>query len=150
MGTTRAATTEDPSGDPAGPARGRLRAWLRRLPPPSLRLRVLAWFVVLLAVATLASVLVTRQVLLSRLDQRIDAELVQESGELRRLAADGVDPATSDPFGSDVERIFTVFLERNVPSSNEALITFVDSEPFPRSAQVVPFRLDQDPDLVAR
>ena len=148
--TTTTATTEDPSGDPAGPARGRLRAWLRRLPPPSLRLRVLAWFLLLLAVATLASVLVTRQVLLSRLDQRIDAELVQESGELRRLAADGVDPVTGERFGSEVERIFTVYLERNVPSSNEALITFVDSKPFLRSAQVVPFRLDQDPDLVAR
>jgi two-component system, OmpR family, sensor kinase len=111
---------------------------------------VLAWFVLLLAVATLASVLVTRQVLLSRLDRRIHAELVQESGELRRLAADGVDPVTREPFGSDVERIFEIYLERNVPSPNEALITFVDGEPFLRSTQVVPFRLDQDRDLVAR
>jgi two-component system OmpR family sensor kinase len=150
MGTTTAATTEDPSGDPARPLRDRLRAWLGRLPPPSLRLRVLAWFVVLLAAATLASVLVTRQVLLSRLDQRIHAELIQESDELRRLAADGVDPKTGKPFGSDVKRIFTVYLERNVPSRNEALITFVDGKPFLRSAQVVPFRLDQDPELVAR
>jgi two-component system, OmpR family, sensor kinase len=148
--TTRATTTEDPSGDPARPLRDRLRAWLGRLPPPNLRLRVLAWFVVLLAAATLASVLATRQVLLSRLDQRIDAELVQESGELRKLAADGVDPETGKPLGSDVKRIFEVYLERNVPSPNEALITFVDGKPFLRSAHVVPFRLDQDPELVAR
>jgi two-component system, OmpR family, sensor kinase len=153
MGTTTAtttATTEDPSGDPARPLRDRLRAWLGRLPPPSLRLRVLAWFVVLLTATTLASVLVTRQVLLSRLDQRIHAELVQESGELRKLAAGGVDPETGKPLGSDVKRIFEVFLERNVPSPNEALITFVDGKPFLRSAQVVPFRLDQDPELAAR
>ena len=148
--TTAATTTEDPSGDPARPLRDRLRAWLGRLPPPSLRLRVLAWFVVLLAAATLASVLVTRQVLLSSLGQRIDAELVQESRELRKLAADGVDPKTGRPLGSDVKRIFEVYLERNVPSANEALITFVDGKPFLRSAQVVPFRLDQDPELVAR
>jgi two-component system, OmpR family, sensor kinase len=81
-------------------------------------MRVLAWFVALLVLATVASVLVTRQVLLSRLDQRIHAELVQESDELRRLASDGVDPATGQPFGSDVKRIFTVYLERNVPSPN--------------------------------
>ncbi|HEV2893582.1 MAG TPA: hypothetical protein VG411_07510, partial [Actinomycetota bacterium] len=61
--TTTAATTEDPSGDPARPLRDRLRARLGRLPPPSLRLRVLAWFVVLLTATTMASVLVTRQVL---------------------------------------------------------------------------------------
>jgi two-component system OmpR family sensor kinase len=154
MGTTTAttttATTEEPSEDPARLVRDRLRAWLRRLPPPGLRLRVLAWFVGLLVVATLASVLVTRQVLLSRLDQRIDAELVQESDELRRLASDGVDPATGQRFGPSVKRIFQIYLERNVPSANEALITFVDGKPFLRSAQVVPFRLDQDRDLVAR
>ena len=150
MGTTTATTTEDPSGDSARPLRDRLRPRRGRLSPPSLRLRVLAWFVLLLAAATLASVLVTRQVLLSRLDQRIDAELVQESLELRKLVADGVDPETGEGFGPDVRRIFTVYLERNVPSPNEALITFVDGKPFLRSAQVVPFRLDQDPELVAR
>jgi two-component system OmpR family sensor kinase len=102
-----------------------------------------------LAVATIGSVLVTRQALLIRLDQRIDRELVQESGELRRLAV-GNDPLTGRPFGSDVERVFQVYLERNVPSRNEALITFVDGRPFRRSAQVVPYRLDQDPRFVAR
>jgi two-component system, OmpR family, sensor kinase len=149
MGRTTATTTEEPSHDPARPVRDRLLAPLR-LPPPSLRLRVLAWFVGLLALATLASVLATRQVLLTRLDQRIHAELVQESRELRKLASDGVDPATGDPFGPDVRRILEVYLERNVPSANEAFITFVDGGPFLRSAQVVPFRLDQDRALVAR
>ncbi|HEV3464061.1 MAG TPA: HAMP domain-containing sensor histidine kinase, partial [Actinomycetota bacterium] len=91
-----------------------------------------------------------RQVLHARLDERIHAELVQESEELRRLAADGVDPDTGRPFGANVERIFRVYLERNVPSPNEALITFVDGEPFLRSAQVMPFRLDQDRALAAR
>jgi signal transduction histidine kinase len=113
-------------------------------------MRVLAWFVGLLVLATVASVLVIRQVLLSRLDQRIDAELVQESRELRQLASVGIDPATGERFGSDVERILTVYLERNVPSPNEALITFVAGRPFLRSAQVVPYRLDQDQELVAR
>jgi two-component system, OmpR family, sensor kinase len=113
-------------------------------------MRVLAWFVGLLVLATVASVLVIRQVLLSRLDQRIDAELVQESRELRQLALVGIDPATGERFGSDVERIFTVYLQRNVPSPNEAFITFVAGKPFLRSAQVVPYRLDQDPQLVAR
>jgi signal transduction histidine kinase len=123
----------------------RLASWL----PSSLRTRILAWFIGLLALAMLASVLVTRTVVLVRLDQRIDAELVQEAGELRRLAA-GNDPETGRPFGLRVRRIFDVYLERNVPSENEALITFVNGQPYSRSRQVVPYRLDQDSELVAR
>jgi len=148
---TMTATAEEGSNGQARKARGRLRAALRQLPLPGLRTRVLAAFIGLLAFATLASVLVTRQVLLIRLDQRIHAELVQESAELRQLATRGGDPERGGrPFGSDVERIFTVYLQRNVPSRHEALITFADGKPFRRSAQVVPYRLDQDPQLVAR
>jgi two-component system, OmpR family, sensor kinase len=149
--TTKAATTEAGADDQRPPAAaGRLAGVFGRVGFPSLQVRVLVWFLGLLVFATLASVLVTRQVLLSRLDQRIDAELVQESDELRQLVSVGIDPRTGAPFGSDVRRIFQVYLERNVPSRNEALITFVDGEPFRRSAQVVPYRLDQDPRFVAR
>jgi hypothetical protein len=152
MATTRTTTAapEQRSNDQPRKARGRLAAALRRLPLPGLRTQFLAAFIGLLAFATLASVLVTRQVLLIRLAQRIDAELVQESRELRRLASVGIDPETGERLGPDVERIFEVYLERNVPSANEALITFVRGRPFRRSAQVVPYRLDQDEQLVAR
>jgi two-component system OmpR family sensor kinase len=90
-----------------------------------------------------------RQILLYRLDQRIDLELVQETKELRVLAR-GNDPETGEPFAGRVRKIFKVFLARNVPTRNEVLITFIDGEPFLRDRKVVPYRLDQDPDLVAR
>ena len=103
----------------------------------------------MLALATIVSELVAREVIYSRLDDQISQDLVQEASELRRLAA-GTDPATGEPFGEDVRRIFRVFFERNTPSRSEALLTFVDGEPFLRSRQVVPYRLDRDPELVAR
>ena len=114
-----------------------------------LRARIVAWFTGVLALTTLASLLVTNVVLDIRVDQRVDAELVQEAGELRRLAR-GNDPATGEPFDARVRRIFRVYLQRNVPSRNEALLTFVEGEPFLRSRSVVPYQLDQDPALVAR
>jgi signal transduction histidine kinase len=114
-----------------------------------LRSRILAWFVGVLALTTLASLLVTSAVLEIRTDQRVDAELVQEAAELRRLAG-GNDPATGQPFAGRVRRVFEVYLERNVPSKNEALITFVDGRPFRRSRAVVPYRLERDAELVAR
>jgi len=115
----------------------------------SLRLRLVAGYVVLLAVALAASVVTVRTVLLQRVDARIDRELVQEIDELRTLA-DGRDPVTGEPFGDRVDRILEVFLSRNIPSANETMLAFVDGEPFLRSSRSPPLRLDLETDLVDR
>jgi signal transduction histidine kinase len=86
------------------------------------RTRILASYVILLAIAAFASVLAVRQVLLVRLDDRIEEDLQQEVEEFRALAG-GNDPKTGRPFGNDVKRIFAVYLERNVPDDDEELIT---------------------------
>jgi signal transduction histidine kinase len=146
-GTTTAtmATTE-----PAEPTAERSEADRRRAPFLSgIRARLLAWFVFLLALATAGSVLVVDQILLHRLDQRIDSALVQEAREVRVLSR-GNDPETGEPFSGRVRRIFSVFFQRNIPSTNEAVITFVGGEPFLRSPEFVPYRLDRDPDLISR
>jgi signal transduction histidine kinase len=109
-----------------------------------------ASFVLIMTIATLVSVLLVRQVLLAGIDDRIDAALVQESRELQRLAQRGIDPDTGEPFGERVRRILDTFLERNVPARNEALLTFVDGEPYVRSRNVLPYRLDEDQELVDR
>jgi signal transduction histidine kinase len=115
-----------------------------------LRSRILVWYVLLLTAAIAASVLVVRRVLTVQVDQRIDDYLVQEADELRQLAG-GRDPVTGERFRGDVARIFDVFLERNIPVQNEAHLTFVDGLPFKRSSPyVTPYRLDRDPELVAR
>jgi signal transduction histidine kinase len=126
-------------------------ARLRRA-PWSLRTRLVLWFVGTLTLALLAAVLVTREVLLVRLDQRIHSELTQEAGkagELERLAL-GNDPATGEPFGQRVGRIFAIHLQRNIPSRHEMFVTFVAGKPHLRSPVDVPYRLDRDPELVAR
>ena len=138
--------------------RDRLRSRLTRLrgrrpslrwEPTSIRTPILVWSIGFLALATVSSVLVTYRVLLIQLDRRIDAELTQEAGELAALAS-GKDPDTGKDFGPNVRRIFKVYLDGNVPSRNEALITFIGGEPFLRSRPVVPYRLDRDRELVAR
>jgi len=112
-----------------------------------IRLRLIGSFVVLLTIASLVSVLIVREILLSRLDERIDREFVQETQELRVLAR-GNDPETGEPFAGRVRKIFEVFLRRNIPSRNETIVTFVDGRPFLRSRRDPPYRLDLDPALV--
>ena len=95
----------------------------------SIRLRIVIGYVVLVAAALAISILVTRQVLVARLDREIDRALTQEIEELRNLAS-GNDPETGEPFGTDAEAILDTFLRRNVAAPNEAFYTFVDGERF--------------------
>jgi signal transduction histidine kinase len=110
---------------------------------------LIASFILVLVLATIGSVVVVRAILVSRADQGIDSELVQETKEVRRLST-GSDPDTGEPFDGRVRRIFEVFLERNIPARHEAQLTFVDGIPYLRSRAVVPYRLDRDPALVER
>jgi signal transduction histidine kinase len=88
----------------------------------SVRTRIIASYLILLTLGALFSVLVIRQILIVRLEDRIDSQLTQEVQEFRRLAREGVDPTTGRPFRRDVERLFQVFLSRNVPAEGEELI----------------------------
>jgi signal transduction histidine kinase len=114
-----------------------------------IRSRILLWYVVLMAVAITASVLVVRRVLTNQVDSRIDAALVQEASELRRLVR-GRDPETGERFRGDVRRIFQVFLDRNIPAENEVILTFVEGGLYRRSRPVSEFRLDRQPVMVDR
>jgi two-component system OmpR family sensor kinase len=117
-----------------------------------LRARILGGYILVLVVATVASLFVLRTVLINRLDERINSELEQEVAELKRLASQGIDPNTGEPFEGDVRRIFRTFLSRNIPSANETMLALVDGKPFLSSIQPepVPYRIQKDPELVAR
>ncbi|WP_162906986.1 sensor histidine kinase [Allorhizocola rhizosphaerae] len=94
-------------------------------PALSLRLRLLGWALALLALASLASVLVIRQVLLNQLENRVAADMRQEVTEFRRLV-DGRDPTTGQPFGGNLRAIADTYLMRNEPAAGEAVLLFVD------------------------
>jgi signal transduction histidine kinase len=114
-----------------------------------LRGRILVPFVLILGIATLASVFVQHAVLRQQVNARIDADLRQEVTELRQLIGGrdpqggciagrdpqggcvvGRDPETGEPFGADLRAVFDTFLRRNIPSEFETLITFVDGRPY--------------------
>jgi two-component system, OmpR family, sensor kinase len=157
MNSVAPPTTTDEKAPSSGPrleqsdAEEWRQAETPRRPRFGLRARVLLGHVGLLAIAVIASVLAARQLLLVRLEERIDRELSQEVSELRILSR-GRDPRTGRPFGGDVRRVFQVFLDRNIPSRNEVILTYVDGRPYERSRtlRAPPYRLDEDPELTAR
>lgn len=114
-----------------------------------IRLRLIASSIVLLALAAAASVFVVRIILVHRIDREIDNDLTREAQELTQLST-GNDPQTGQPFEGRVRRIFNVFLDGNIPGRAEVQVAYVDGQPFLRSPEEVPYRLDRDADLTAR
>jgi two-component system OmpR family sensor kinase len=94
----------------------------------SARARILLAILALLVLSEVVVLVPQRQILLSRTGDRVDADLVQEVDEFRRLADQGRDPRTGEPFGGRVGAIFDVFLQRNVPGEGESLLTFLDGK----------------------
>lgn len=114
----------------------------------TIRVRIVVGYVLLVAAALAISILVTRQLLVGRLDREIDRALAQEVEELRNLAT-GIDPATGEPFGSNAEAILETFLRRNVPAANEAFYALVGGERF-LSSFAAPQEVWEDDALVRR
>jgi signal transduction histidine kinase len=81
------------------------------------RTRVLISFLALLVVSTAASVLVLRQVLMSRIDDQVERRLTSDVEPLRSMSGD-----------APVDRIFATFLERTPAPADGAFIAFVDGE----------------------
>lgn len=98
-------------------------------PPPrrrllGLRLRLLGWAIVLLTLATLTSLVVVRQVLVNQLENRVTADLRQETGDFRRVVYEE-NPATGRPYGENLRTAVDRYLDRNAPHDGEAVFTFV-------------------------
>ena len=106
-----------PPADPPSPRPRRVGL------PRGARTRILTATLVLLGASAVISVVAIDRILGARAGDRVDAALRQEVDEFRRLAA-GRDPANGRPFGTNVERIFDVYLRRNVPGEGETIATY--------------------------
>ncbi len=111
------------------------------------RIRLLAWYVVLMTFSTLVSMLTIRQVLLVRLQERVEKSLVHEVEEFRRLTKP-FNPITTPPFEDNVAAIFDVFLSHNIPGENEFFITLLNDQFYQSSPEALPAPISSDSNLV--
>ncbi|WP_300007985.1 HAMP domain-containing sensor histidine kinase [Pseudonocardia sp.] len=110
-----------------------------------IRARILGGFLLLLVGTAAVATLVVGEVLRARLESRVQGALSQEVSEFNRLLVLGNDPDTGENFAS-LSAAFDLFLERNVPSNEEAFVTFLDGQQY-RSV-VSRFPLDRLPQVV--
>ncbi len=95
----------------------------------------------------MSSVLVIRQILFAKLEDRIQQSMQLEVEEFRQLR-DGNNPETGQPFGNDIAAVFDVFLSRNIPEDDEYLITIVDGQFYRASSLALPTALQPDRPLM--
>lgn len=99
-----------------------------------MRTRVLLSFLVLLILSTAASVIVLREVLISRIDDEVSEALTADIDELQALSEGRVDPATGEPFKGQIRRIFDAYLAAHSPVADSATVSWVGEEPYARQS----------------
>jgi len=115
----------------------------------SARLRILGWQLLLVALALAGSVLAARQVLMARVDERVDQGLAKEVSELRLFVSTSVDPGTERSRFTDVRALLETHLEQAIPDRDQTMLALVDGVPAYRSADTPPYRLDTDRAAIA-
>jgi two-component system OmpR family sensor kinase len=95
-----------------------------RLAGLSVRTRITAAVALLTALALAAAGLSVWALESARIERSMNGQIEQEVAEFRNLQ-NGTDPATGKPFTS-VEALIRLFLQRNVPDDDEALIGYWD------------------------
>lgn len=86
--------------------------------------RILAVYCLLILLSFSGAILAIRRVLLLRLEARIEEAVNQEVQEFQ-LLVNGKNPNTAQPFGNNIEAIFDIFFQRNIPTIDEYTIALL-------------------------
>ncbi|UFP96818.1 HAMP domain-containing protein [Gloeobacter morelensis MG652769] len=126
---------------------GRFSAWDKQLNPSVARLwrrtfggvrtRILAWYVLLIALCGVTSVLAVREILFMQLQERLETSLVREVRLFQLLSAE--EPVVQEqPMRERAAHIFDRFFYRYVPHDNEFMLAYIDGELY----RTMPQKLD--------
>ncbi|MGW7467293.1 sensor histidine kinase [Streptomyces xantholiticus] len=119
-----------------------------RHPLRSIRARLLGRMLVLVGL-TLASLTGAESfILTARLNERVDRELAHDIEAFRSFATDTA--GGSGPAPGTVRALFVSYLKSYLPEHGQTLITLVDGDPYRRSAEEPPARLDTNHALMGR
>lgn len=113
----------------------------------STRARMLAWFILLMAMALVGSLAVTANLLMTESRESIEDDIERELSAFRSFSLQALDPETGEPFTS-ASSVLTQYLATAVTSSHELLFSVVNGQPGERTRGPAVLRLDRDPDIV--
>lgn len=106
---------------------GDARPWWRRILPSATRTRIMGWVLLLIMAALGIVTVVTWRLLVSAVDERMDAALRAEVKEFEEVTASGINPATGQPFTS-VEEMISQAITLTLARPNEHFLGYVDGK----------------------
>ncbi|GAA1305946.1 HAMP domain-containing sensor histidine kinase [Saccharothrix xinjiangensis] len=111
------------------------------------RVRIMGWLLLLVAVVSLATTLVTHNLLLREVDRDVKAALEQEAAELSQVLAEGVDRVTGQPF-ADVREALSAHLQRQYVDDDEVILAWTPTAGPILQDREEPFRLGEHPEVL--
>ncbi len=114
----------------------------------SARARILAWMLLIVALASALTLLATKRALETSVQNMSARELSHEAQQFHMLSESG-DPTTGQPFVT-LDALFSTYLSQRLAEESEAFFTLINGQPHMRSAGTPPARLDLDAQVVAR
>lgn len=119
----------------------------------SVRLRIVAWMVLVTAFIITGLIFTVREILISEVGTNAAASTESEISEFRTFAELGVDPTTAAPF-EDLDQMLTAFVSRQFTGYSEQLIGVTNNqvifiEEQQDYAEETGYRLHQDQNLLA-
>ncbi|MFT7837998.1 HAMP domain-containing sensor histidine kinase [Saccharothrix sp. BKS2] len=111
------------------------------------RVRIMGWLLLLVAVVSLATTLVTHNLLLREVDRDVNAALEQEAAELSQVLVEGVDRVTGQPF-ADVREALSAHLQRQYVDDDEVILAWTPTAGPILQDREEPFRLGEHPDVL--
>lgn len=114
------------------------------------RLRLLAWCILLMILFGIVSSLLIDQVLFFYLEDRIEAALAQEAAEFRALTTSDRPGGSLPVVGKPLTGVLDEFLTHNIPPQNTFYLTFADGAFHKASPQALPPLLAPDSPLTRR
>ncbi len=115
----------------------------------STRARILGWFMLIVAIALGLNIFVVDKVMHARAQSMIEEELRHEITKFREYAQRSVGRKTTDQFVS-ADALLRAYLAEVVPESQETFFSVVEGRAARRTRGVVPARLDQESEVIAR
>ncbi len=106
----------------------------------NLTVRIVLWYVGLMSVSALVSIGTIYQVMLVRMEERVNRTLVQEVEKFRRLVR--------EPGRDSLQATFDDFLSRNIPYDGIFLLTFLEGELYLSSPTALPEGVRSHPQLL--
>lgn len=113
----------------------------------AVRTRIVITLVVLTLIAVAVSGLVSYLLQRTAVQNRIDESLASSVEEVRILASEGIDPETGEAFTESDNLVYTA-MTRHWPDTHESMLGLNSNGITYRANEIVPLRLEDDPQLV--